>query len=149
VKLRHRRVLARWAQAAYQASERRVSRLVLIQRSTLRYRGHRDQQEGLRMRLRELAATWGRFGYRRLTVLLKRRGVAGERETHLPLVFRGRLNRANYNKYRRKTASRSRVLQGLAMAPNQRWSMDFVSDRLVDDRWFRVFIESRYSVELH
>ena len=74
MKPRHWRVLARWAQAAYQASERRVSRLVLTQRSTLRYQGHRDRQEALRMRLRELAASRVRFGYRRLTVLLKREG---------------------------------------------------------------------------
>jgi hypothetical protein len=60
---------SRWAQAAYQTSERRMSRLVLMQRSTLRYRGHRDRQEGLRTRLRELAATRLRFGYRQLTVL--------------------------------------------------------------------------------
>jgi putative transposase len=66
-------VLARWAQVAYQASERRVSRLVLIQRSTLRYQGHRDRQEALSMRLRELAANRVRFGYRRLTVLLNER----------------------------------------------------------------------------
>jgi len=30
------------------------------------------------------------------------------------------------------------VMQGLATAPNQRWRMDFVSDRLVGDRWSRV-----------
>lgn len=41
-------------------------------------------------------------------------------------------------KQRKKMASRSRVPQGLATAPNQRWSMDFESDRFVDDRWFRV-----------
>jgi len=29
-------------------------------------------------------------------------------------------------------------MQGLATAPNQRWRMDFVSDRLVGDRWLRV-----------
>jgi putative transposase len=39
---------------------------------------------------------------------------------------------------RKKAASRQRVSQGLATAPNQRWSMDFVSDRLADGRWFRV-----------
>jgi putative transposase len=43
-------------------------------RASLRYQGHRDPQEALRMRLRELAASWVRFGYRRLTVLLRRDG---------------------------------------------------------------------------
>jgi putative transposase len=34
----------------------------------------KDPEEALRMRLRELAAARVRFGYRRLTVLLKRDG---------------------------------------------------------------------------
>ena len=43
-------------------------------RASFQYRGHRDPQEALRMRLRELAASRVRFGYRRLTVLLRREG---------------------------------------------------------------------------
>ncbi len=136
MKPRHRRVLARWAQAAYQASERRVSRLLLIQRSTLRYQGHRDRQETLRMRVRELAASRVRFGYRRLTVLLKREGwPVNAKRIYRLYTEEGLTVRTNC---RKKAASRSPVPQGLATAPNQRWSMDLVSDRLVDDRWFRV-----------
>ena len=41
---------------------------------TLRYTHHRDPQEALRVRLRELAGSRVRYGYRRLTVLLKREG---------------------------------------------------------------------------
>jgi len=37
-----------------------------------------------------------------------------------------------------KMASRSRMLQALATAPNRRWSMGFVSDRFVDHRWYRL-----------
>jgi len=51
-----RRALARWAQVTYQVSERRVSRLLPMARASLRYQGHRDPQEALGMRLRELAA---------------------------------------------------------------------------------------------
>jgi putative transposase len=43
-------------------------------RDTLRYTSCKDPQEALRHRLRELAAVRVRFGYRRLTVLLKREG---------------------------------------------------------------------------
>ena len=88
------------------------------------------------MRLRDLAASRVRFGYRRLTVLLKREGwrVNAKRiyrlNTEEGLTVR--------TKYRRTTANRSRVPQAVATAPNQQWSMDFVNDRLVDDRWFRV-----------
>ena len=43
-------------------------------RASLQYRSRRDPLEVLRMRLRELAASRVRFGYRRLTVLLRREG---------------------------------------------------------------------------
>ena len=42
--------------------------------NTWRYRLTRDPQDALRQRLRELAAVRVRFGYRRLTVLLRREG---------------------------------------------------------------------------
>ena len=59
-----------------------------MQRSTLRYQGHRDRQEALRMRLRELAANRVRFGYRRLTVLLKREGW----RVNAKRIYRNRAN---------------------------------------------------------
>jgi putative transposase len=71
---RARRELAEWAQAAHALSQRRVARLIPIERMTLRYTHHRDPQEALRVRLRELAGSRVRYGYRRLTVLLKREG---------------------------------------------------------------------------
>ena len=87
------------------------------------------------MRLRELAASRVRFGYRRLTVLLKREGWAVNAKRIYRLYSEEGLTVRTQS--RKKAASRQRVPQGLATAPNQRWSMDFVSDRLVDGRWFR------------
>ena len=40
-------------------------------------------------------------------------------------------------KPRKRLASRPRVPMPAATRPNERWSMDFVSARLVDGRWFR------------
>jgi putative transposase len=48
--------------------------MVGVPGTTLRYKGRRPMQEALRTRLRELAATHVRYGYRRLTVLLRREG---------------------------------------------------------------------------
>jgi hypothetical protein len=45
--------------------------------------------EARRSRLRELAATHVRYGYRRLTVLLRREGWGGEREASLPALRSG------------------------------------------------------------
>jgi putative transposase len=41
-------------------------------------------------------------------------------------------------KKRGKRAAHARVPWPEATHPNQRWSMDFVSDRLTDGRWFRI-----------
>jgi putative transposase len=55
-------------------SGRRAAGLVKITRKTLVYRSRRPAQNAQRMRLRELAASRVRFGYRRLTVILRREG---------------------------------------------------------------------------
>jgi putative transposase len=88
------------------------------------------------MRLRELAGSRVRFGYRRLTVLLKREGWAVNAKRIYRLYTEEGLTVRT--KYRKKAASHQRVPQGPATVPNQRWSMDFVSDRFVNGRWFRV-----------
>ena len=59
---------------AYEVSERRACSAMGFGRSSHRYRSCRDPQVALRMRLRDLAATRGRYGYRRLHVLLRREG---------------------------------------------------------------------------
>ena len=74
VRPRHRRELGRWTQTVFALSTRRVSGLTMINRSTMNYRSRRDPQHALRVRMRELAASRVRFGYRRLTVMLRREG---------------------------------------------------------------------------
>jgi putative transposase len=64
-KPRHRTKVARWAQDSYHVGERHPAGLLTISRSTLRRNSRRDPQEALRMRLRELAASRVRYGYRR------------------------------------------------------------------------------------
>jgi putative transposase len=76
-----------------------------------------------------------RFGYRRLTVLLKREGwrVNAKRIYRLYALERLEVR----TKPRKKLASRARVPLPRPTRPNERWSMDFVSARTVDGRWFR------------
>jgi putative transposase len=40
--------------------------------------------------------------------------------------------------HRTKAAGQACVPQPGATAPNQRWSMDFMSERVADGRWFRI-----------
>ena len=135
MKPRTRRTLAEWAQTAYRLSQRRAARLIPVRLETLRYQSIRDHQDALRQRLRELAAVRVRFGSRRLTVLLKREGWP----VNAKRIYRlyGNEGLTVRTKPRKRLASRPRVPMPTATRPNERWSMDFVSARLGDGRWFR------------
>ena len=58
----------------YEVSERRAVRAARFCLSSIRYQSCRDPLTTLRQRMRELAQTRVRFGYRRLLVLLRREG---------------------------------------------------------------------------
>jgi putative transposase len=88
------------------------------------------------MRLRELAASRVRFGYRRLTVILRREGWRVNPKRIYRLYTEDGLTVRT--KVRKKLARRSRVPTPKATRPNQKWSMDFMSAKLIDGRWFRV-----------
>lgn len=121
---------------AYQLSERRACGLVGITRWSNRYQGRRDPQDQLRQRLRELAGNRPRYGYRRLTVMLRREGW----KVNAKRVYRiyREENLGVRTAQRKKRSRHLRVPLPEATRPNQRWSMDFVSDRLADGRWFRI-----------
>jgi putative transposase len=88
------------------------------------------------MELRDLAANRPRYGYRRLTVLLRRQGW------HVNAKRVYRLDREKglqvRIKRRKKLASRSWVTFPGASRVNERWTMDFVSDALADGGRIRV-----------
>jgi len=116
---------------------RRACRLIQIPRGTAYYRSRKKTWDELRMRLRDLAAVRVRYGYQRLHVLLRREGW----KVNHKLVWR--LYREEglsvRTKGRKKKISRLRIVLPEAKTPNERWSMDFVSDGLYTSRRFRVF----------
>ena len=86
--------------------------------------------------MRDLAAVRVRYGYRRLHVLLRRGGW----KVNHKLVYRIYTEEGLgvRTKKRKKRVSALRVVLPPAHGPNERWSMDFVSDSLHDGRRFRV-----------
>lgn len=116
------------------ASERRACGVVGQSRSTQRYQQKPKVDDGLRGQVAQLAAERPRFGYRRLTALLQRRGVK---------VWHGRVHRITKElrlqvpRRKRKRLLGAKPPQQLITQPNQRWGMDFVSDSLADGRTFR------------
>jgi len=131
-----RRELVRQVRQAYRLSEKRACGLMRITRWSNRYQSRRDRQTELRMRLRDLAAVRIRYGYRRLTVMLRREGW----RVNTKRVYRLYREEALQvrTKKRVKSAAQVRITLAEATFANPRWSMDFVSERLADGRWFRI-----------
>lgn len=131
-----KRTIVAELQTGFRVSARRACAVVQLNRSTLTYRQHAPDQTLLRMRLRDLAAARVRYGYRHLHVLLRREGW----HINHKRVFRlYRLDGLNLRlKRTRKRVSQLRVMPPAATAPNECWSMDFMSDRLYDGRRFRI-----------
>lgn len=130
------REAAAYLQAAYEMSERRASRLVGQDRSSLRYRSRRPDDAPLRERLKALAAERRRFGYRRLHVLIRREGLLVNRKKVQRLYREEKLTVRRRGGRKRALGTR-RPMEAPLFA-NQRWSLDFVSDQMTDGRRFRI-----------
>ena len=115
-------------------SQRRACRTIGAERTSIRYRHRRVDDGAMRSRLRELAAVRRRFGWRRLHVLLSREGV---RVNHKKLrrLYNG-CRFAGVADASGPWAPGRRWL--LPQGPNQRWSLDFVSDTLTDGEPYRI-----------
>ena len=110
--------------------------MIGLQRSSYHYRNHKDPQNELRVRLKDLAASRVRYGYRRLHVLLRREGWHINHKRVYRLYKQEGLSLRL--KTKKKRASEPRVPRPAPTAPNECWSMDFVADRLADGRAFRM-----------
>ena len=125
-----------WAMKTKGYNQRRACALAGIDPRVYRRRSKRPADTELRTRMKELASERRRFGYRRLHILLKREGWEVNwkklyrlyREEGLTVRKRGG----------RKRAVGTRTPMAIPQGPNQRWSLDFMSDALEDGRRFRV-----------
>lgn len=121
---------------SFEVSQRRACQVIGADRTSMRYRSVRPDDAALRARLRELAAVRRRFGYRRLWLLLRREGVRVNRKKLRRLYREERLQVRRRGG--RKRALGTRAPMTIPLGPNQRWSLDFVSDTLADSRRFRM-----------
>ncbi len=121
----------------WQVSIRRACQAVPVNRATYHYRSKRTGQAVLMKRIKEIAETRVRYGYRRIHVLLRREGW----EVNVKRVCR--LYREMGLQLRNKTPKRRvkaklRADRTTATAPNEIWAMDFVHDQLFDGKKIRV-----------
>jgi len=124
-------------QEAYAVSQRRACSVLRIDRSSMRYRRRRADDGPLRAKIREIASERRRFGYRRIHLMLKRRGEIMNLKKLRRLYREERLQVKRRGGRKRALGTRRPIL--LPDAPNRRWSLDFVSDAFTDGRRFRIF----------
>jgi putative transposase len=122
--------------SSFEVSERRACAALGVDRTSVRYRSRRLDDPVCRARLRELARVRRRFGYRRLHVLMCREGLVMNHKKFRRLYREERLQVRRRSG--RKRALGTRMPMAIPQGPNQRWSLDFVSDALVDGRRFRI-----------
>ncbi|MGI9415077.1 MAG: IS3 family transposase, partial [Hyphomicrobiales bacterium] len=132
-----RRELVDDLRADWKVSIRRACSVLMAGRSSYHYRSRRPDQAGLKKRIKEIAETRVRYGYRRIHVLLRREGWAVNAKRIYRLYKEMGLQLRNKTPKRRVRA-KLREERTEATCPNETWAMDFVHDQLATGRKIRV-----------
>ena len=112
-------------------SERRACILAGISRSVVRYRVRKrgDEQEMVR-KIHELAVRHSRYGYRRITALLRREGLKVDRK-RVHRIWEAEGLSLPLRRLRRRRVGQVGEIVRKAEYPNHVWSYDFLEDRTV------------------
>jgi putative transposase len=130
-----RRQVVTYLVTHHRRSERRACQLVQLPRTTMRYRARPQHDTAVRERLRALAQERPRYGYRRLTVLLRREfGALNHKRVYRLYCAEGlRVRR----RVRKRIAATNRPVQVEPTTLGTAWSVDFTHDTLAGGRTFR------------
>ncbi|WP_420796221.1 IS3 family transposase [Burkholderia gladioli] len=148
-----RRDVVAYVVSHYGLTMRRACRLLKQPRSVQYYRSVKDPRPELRSRMREIAYTRVRYGYRRVHVLLRREGWQLGRNQAYRLYCEEQLQLRSKLPKRRKMVV-TRMAKIVPVKPNDAWSMDFVADQLADGSKFRtltvvdVFTKEALAIEV-
>ena len=123
----------------YQVSERRACRVARLAVSTFRYESMQEPKTALRQRIREIAQTRVRYGYRKIRVLLNREGWKVGKKLVYRLYKEEGLTLLHKPRRKRRAAMHRRE-RFRPTAPNQVWGLDFIANQLADGRRFRALI---------
>ncbi len=124
-----------WAIEEKDYSQRRACTLIGLAPKVYRHR-RRSDDGVLRTRLKALAAHRRRFGYRRIGVMLERKGMIMNHKKLYRLYTDEKLGVRR--RRGRKRARGSRTPMPDALRPGERWSLDFLSDTFGTSRRFRI-----------
>ncbi|MDP7151602.1 MAG: IS3 family transposase [Paracoccaceae bacterium] len=132
---KERREAALRAMRDHDISQRRACRLVGVDPKTVRRERPPDNPE-IRKEMKAIAANRRRFGYRRIGVMLERKGMIMNHKKLYRLYTDEKLGVKR--RRGRKRARGSRTPMPEALKPGQRWSLDFLSDTFGASRKFRI-----------
>jgi len=141
-----RKVAVRYAVDNLGRSIRKACLLVGLARASYDYQPVPRDEDALRERIRELAQQRRRFGCPRIHLLLRREKlVVNHKRTERIYREEGLSLR---KRKRKKVTAQTRIMMPAPGGPNERWSMDFVTDSIVTGRRFRALaIVDDYSRE--
>ena len=116
-------------------SQRRACVLIGVDPKTVR-REHPPDNPEIRVEMNKIAEKRRRFGYRRIGIMLERVGMVMN-EKKLYRIYREE-GLSVRRRRGRKRARGSRTPMPVPLRPNQRWSLDFLSDTFGACRKFRI-----------
>lgn len=120
----------------HQVSQRRACSTLDVDRSTVRYKSRRIDDADLREAIKRVSRERRRFGYRRIHVMVEREGHTVNHKKLRRIYTEEKLQVRRRGGRKRALGTRKPMV--LPDGPNQRWSLDFVSDAFTDGRRFRI-----------
>ena len=114
----------------------RACKLLGYNRSNLYYVRSPKDDATLKARMHELAQERPRWGWRRLFIILRRREGYDVGETRFRRIYGELQLQVRPRKKRKVNYVRGAIVPAVS-APNERWSIDFMHDRLANGRGFR------------
>mgnify|MGYP000191590779 CR=1 FL=1 len=117
-------------------SQRRACDVLSVDRSSIRYQSTRVDNEAERNAIKRISRERRRFGYRRINIMLRREKIFMNHKKLRRIYAEEKLQVRRRGGRKRALGTRRPV--GVPNGPNQRWSLDFVSDAFTDGRRFRI-----------
>jgi putative transposase len=131
------RQIVDYARSTWRVSIRRACRALPVERSTYHYRSRRAGQAQLNERIKEIAATRVRYGYRRILVLLRRESLRVNAK-RVYRLYREMGLQLRHKTPKRRVKAKLREDRRPATRSNETWAMDFVHDQLATGTKLRV-----------
>ncbi|MCI1786200.1 MAG: IS3 family transposase [Bacteroidales bacterium] len=129
----------------YRVSIRRICSLIDFPRSMYYYKSRGKDNRALISRMRDIAMSRVRYGFRRIYVLLRREGWFVNHKRVYRLYCQEGLN-LRMKRHKKSRAGDQRMERTEIKGINEYWSMDFVSDLLFNGKKFRALtIVDNYS----